>query len=544
MTSSPHRRRARGQAAAMMALTTMLIALMVCITLGVGMKVKEKMEAQTLADASAYSQAVLTARTFNSISILNRVEIAEMVSVVATQSLVAYAGYYRAMLWSAREQLQVMHDKSGVCPDDGTCNWCSRYQAMMDAIDAESNRIDTGWDGKELPANNFIEGRGSAGGAYGAAASLYDKLYNEITGTGVPSTATGIVQPVAQASDWPGELSAPPSANAINGRELGVAVNCDPLSGNLICNGDAPKEISIQAAMGSRGYQFERNANSLTQMLQDGLMGVTGMSTANGEAVAFNGFDGSTRYVNQPDFHGRPGGLGIVGEIMEGTVQLTVYSNGCGPQQSTANLVQSWVYSTSYLNGNDIHFYQWLDRAGATKQKVERGNHAFPTMNCPPYNIPPCGMWPGFVDLNPSHLDPGDQFKHLYGQPKVTAVVQRDYSVRGDRADPWNLLYTMNVRSSWGEKFDNNGIRTAQGLDISRQTAIASGLAYYHRQGHWKEPPNLYNPYWRATLVSSAIDTDGFPVGGGMDLQNAAANAPFAQDVISRLAGAGFRGWQ
>ena len=56
----------------MMALTMMLIALMVCLTLGIGMKVKEKAEAQTLADTAAYSQAVMTARTFNSIALLNR----------------------------------------------------------------------------------------------------------------------------------------------------------------------------------------------------------------------------------------------------------------------------------------------------------------------------------------------------------------------------------------------------------------------------------------------------------------------------------------
>jgi len=156
MSSFLHRRRARGQAAAMMALTMMLIALMVCITLGVGMKVKEKMETQTLADASAYSGAVLTARTFNSIAILNRVEIAEMVSIVATQSLAAYGGYYRAMLWAAREQLGEMHDRGGNCPDDGVCNWCSRYQGMMDAGDYNRS-----WDGRgersgDVPAGVYF----------------------------------------------------------------------------------------------------------------------------------------------------------------------------------------------------------------------------------------------------------------------------------------------------------------------------------------------------------------------------------------------------
>jgi hypothetical protein len=551
MTSSLHHRRARGQAAAMMALTMMLIALMVCITLGVGMKVKEKMETQTLADASAYSGAVLTARTFNSIAILNRVEIAEMVSIVATQSLAAYGGYYRAMLWATREQLQEMHDRGGNCPDDGVCNWCTRYENMMAAVDAETARITNGWYPRDHDTALYVEGRGAAGAAYGAAEALYLGLYNDaIVGNGGnPPMFTSIVQRVAQNSDWPGELTAPPTAGTINQRELGVSIDCDPSTGKLICNGDAPKEISIQAAMGTRGYQFERNAANLTQMVENGVMAAALMNVANNEQANLIGFEGSTRFVDRPDFHGRPGGMGIVGEMMEGQLRLRVAANGCGPQTSRDSAIASWVYSTSHLNGNDVHSYSWQDRNGATQTYNEpQGWHAMPNTNCPPYNIPPCGMWPGFLDLNPPHIDPQDKFRHLYGQPKVTAVVERNYEARGDRADPWNLLYDINIRRSQQEKFDNNGIRTATGLNISRQTAIASGLAYYHRQGHWKEPPNLYNPYWRATLVSSAIDTDGYPIGGGgtagTDLRDAAAQAGFAQTVIDDLAQAGFHGWQ
>ena len=53
-------------------LTLLLLTLMVCMTLSIGMKAKEKMELKTAADAAAYSQAVATARTYNSISVLSR----------------------------------------------------------------------------------------------------------------------------------------------------------------------------------------------------------------------------------------------------------------------------------------------------------------------------------------------------------------------------------------------------------------------------------------------------------------------------------------
>ncbi len=31
--------------------------------------------------------------------------------------------------------------------------------------------------------------------------------------------------------------------------------------------------------------------------------------------------------------------------------------------------------------------------------------------------------------------------------------------------------------------------------------AISAGLAYYHRPGDWREPPNLFNPFWGAKLM-------------------------------------------
>lgn len=39
------------------------------------------------------------------------------------------------------------------------------------------------------------------------------------------------------------------------------------------------------------------------------------------------------------------------------------------------------------------------------------------------------------------------------------------------------------------------------------KVAVARALAYYHRPGGWKEPPNFFNPHWRAKLA---------PVEGGL----------------------------
>ena len=106
------------------------------------------------------------------------------------------------------------------------------------------------------------------------------------------------------------------------------------------------------------------------------------------------------------------------------------------------------------------------------------GSHALPNATCNP-PVTPCGMWPGFLDMNPAKVSPTTKFRDLYGQPKIVSVVQRNYRARGPKADPWNLFKNVNIRLSQGEEIDTNGFQTSASLDISMQTAIATGLAAF-----------------------------------------------------------------
>ncbi|MEM6731382.1 MAG: hypothetical protein AAF658_07485, partial [Myxococcota bacterium] len=38
--------------------------------------------------------------------------------------------------------------------------------------------------------------------------------------------------------------------------------------------------------------------------------------------------------------------------------------------------------------------------------------------------------------------------------------------------------------------------------------AISRAQVYYHRPGAWREPPNLFNPYWGARLAPKSVATD------------------------------------
>jgi hypothetical protein len=133
----------------------------------------------------------------------------------------------------------------------------------------------------------------------------------------------------------------------------------------------------------------------------------------------------------------------------------------------------------------------------------------------------------------------------VWGQPKNFAIIQRDYRQRDPRRiDPWNLFFRFRFsgESKPGTGFDGRGLQLGPAgsyTDISRQTALSTGIAYYHRRDHWREPPNLLNPYWRATLVPATVDKTGSD-----DLKDElrGAGVGWAADTYSALERQGFKG--
>ncbi|HEX4619978.1 MAG TPA: pilus assembly protein, partial [Myxococcaceae bacterium] len=85
-------------------------------------------------------------------------------------------------------------------------------------------------------------------------------------------------------------------------------------------------------------------------------------------------------------------------------------------------------------------------------------------------------------------------------------------------------------------------VMSDDGTDVGLQTAMATGIAYYHRAGHWREPPNLFNPFWRAGLTHPDIDAQG----QGSDIPNAldSSHVPWAADAYSQLKAVGYKGFQ
>jgi hypothetical protein len=83
-----------------------------------------------------------------------------------------------------------------------------------------------------------------------------------------------------------------------------------------------------------------------------------------------------------------------------------------------------------------------------------------------------------------------------YNQPAIYGYAEQDLS-----------LNEAGNRQPWAVNDNSKLAAPLMGSDASlnlggrgKAKAIAKALVYYHRPGDWKEPPNLFNPFWRVKL--------------------------------------------
>jgi hypothetical protein len=107
--------KARGQTLVLVALTFLLLTVMVCMTLSIGTAAARKADLANAADAAAYSNAIATARTFNTASLLNRTIVSHYVAMSGVQAQIAYASTVHNYFNLAANMFR-MYDVGGVNP--------------------------------------------------------------------------------------------------------------------------------------------------------------------------------------------------------------------------------------------------------------------------------------------------------------------------------------------------------------------------------------------------------------------------------------------
>ncbi len=118
----------RGQTLVFAALFSLLLTLAVFLTFSIGIRTREKIRMQTMADAAAYSNAVTEARAFNFYAWSNRAIVSHMVSVLSVAAHQSYVSWYEDNMAATMHTFYRISDELGA----GRCGGCgaaARIQA-------------------------------------------------------------------------------------------------------------------------------------------------------------------------------------------------------------------------------------------------------------------------------------------------------------------------------------------------------------------------------------------------------------------------------
>lgn len=504
----------RGQTLVLFALTLLLVALMVVMTLSFSVKVRERIELQTAADTTAFSNAVATARTFNNIAVLSRAQIAHGVAQLGAQSLVSWTTMYRSYLNGTKKAFKnseklYQYNKDFGCPcakKERCARMCrcgtkglNDLQKLQNELQKEDDRVDKIFKSMDAAAGRQVLFMQVAQAAlYAEQQEVYRRLVDKLNSQ---ELAEPILDKLAEGGTR-GEWSAPPAAGEVSEEEVSGGVFCK--DSGAVCD-PMPLTVAhaVNAAMGSRGWRFTTHRKledyaPHQENLQRVILPPDQVTIVRGEGTSFFSEDGAASLL--------PPYAPAAAALDEGSIN-TVYehtAHGGGPPcPSTWGETIGQEDIKVELKGGAKPVHTWMGG---------KDDSAFVHFLTPcsggPSSCP--GVWPAFLDYN---LRQVANERNNFGQPKNFAVIRRDASVRGP--DPWNLLYKLEFTRT--DKLDAR--LDSPGRSVS--TALSTGIAYYHRGSslpistpviggdHWSEPPNLLNPYWRATLIAPDVDNKG-----------------------------------
>jgi hypothetical protein len=540
---NPFTSRLRGQNLVLLSLTMLFLVLMVLMTLGLGFRIRQKHELQNLADASAYSNAVMTARAYNDIATVNRLQVSHYVSMLAAESLISFAGLARGVVNSVESAEKKMQSDS--CYSRLSKGQKDKLKDLVKAASQYESDTALEWSNMDAAAGRATQG------IQGAIAGLRHQVVVGPQGGAVhpeeqlnPGDPTSVrLEKNLNADALPKAILAAAGLNDVS--ILGASANGPSPSARLslkeaFCDygstptqthnellddghaftGDEPAQFGLcsrpsfnrnqlEAAMGSRGDAFVRNGTSGPDQLFKDLhqrAGSNDVQMQMGEQLGHAHFGSSSLHR---------GTLSTELLLAEHHGELQLQIGGC----RVSVPIDSHVVSTHSGDGHDEHVWT----RGTEPDSSSEVDHTMGSCGglCPSVWVRSMGFY-GTLDA-----------ANLYGQPRSVVALERNTQLN---PMPWELHFGFQFRPQGpASGFDGRG-RTAGGNNISMMRALATALVYYHKDQDFKEFPNLLNPFWRATLVGADIDNDLTSV-------KTVFSNDFQAATVDEFSSAAFKGW-
>lgn len=595
-----------------MMLTMLLLVLMVCMTLGIASRAREKAELQTMADAAAYSNAIATARTYNAASLLNRVMVSHYAAITTVQAHVAWVTSIQAVFGQAAGMAREFEIPYPPGLNGPRCqNWrptpqqrepwwyqCPEYWRDESVTSCRSANIRPVsyelWHAalsnyRANPAYSGDSVNGACSGAGGSSAAtdcsdprpwlnpkgmpeldemvadqvkdiheaIFDlantqsRTYRALQDVTVRNKITKeIVEKARGRSGWGPFRS---EAEQVAARELDLATDVNQPH-------QPPYADTMgQAVMGARvaGLAIEHDTDVLTERMR----ALKNQADRNLGRMP-GGWD--FRVEREPDVRGLVApsvamadevegrNLDPTMRVLYGDLQIRIglsWTPTCGPGAGVRKTISRPIRVViGTAKGQAWHYIH------------DGGGHTGPSGNV--Y----AGGW-NACHVGHAHYGENDETIHylrhevlprealgfvfptrytgggaggIFGVPKMPVVLSKR---TGGQPDPWELDFRFRFsRNSSATRLD---LEDGSANELPELAAYSAGVAYYHRRFHIGEPPNMLNPFWRATLVPAEIDEHNQREGdntrtgrpaGGLARDTGGGQGPLRYDPMARTA--------
>ncbi len=479
------RRRAQaGQALVLAALSLLVLALMVALSFNLSHALRGKTRLQQHSDALAYSMATIEARTLNYFAVSNRAIAATYVAMNSVHASMAAASVTPDMYSAAESnfyQIAAMEAaECAPCPTSGSaCRHCPHVlQAMRIGLRFRQA------SSQQMSKVQAVETKFTK--AVKALDRMMDSLHRsqqaafrqtrEVLSTG---TAHGLAQ--LQEINAPRATSLHAAVGALNAAEFACALDGMPCS-----LPDRPEDsrreekarIMTEAANASRTeWIAQRGDSEVPDHLHPRFLSAL-MHDIQGEGFSEpQSHTGTAKTVERRGrevLHQGPtqDNTGQASSADEHGHLFSEWKHGVGRSAYEARV-------SSDASGGE----HTPRRAHTGLHDQFQGAHTQDLMRCA--NQGHCFMQ-FRVDPNPDKD---------FGQPPVYSYVTQQLREGDTRQAPWQLNDSARVRFRSGQMGDGTlELAAGEGAGLSK------ALVYYHRLGDWREPPNLFNPFWRAKL--------------------------------------------
>ena len=194
----------------------------------------------------------------------------------------------------------------------------------------------------------------------------------------------------------------------------------------------------------------------------------------------------------------------------------------------------TWEYHQAQPPANKLNAFivsVWAGPGGGAHWRLLRNEDGADNLGLKSHDIPGgvfsligCSAKQYYADIQ---RDAGDTLHNFEGlTPYMAFDIQKDQTTWNNQPSTMTFLnksYDQTTRNAQGGPQVLNGDNTARDITVATAGGVSAlrtenkvqmfaplqdgsfnvvsrGMVYYHRPHNWEEPPNFFNPYWRAKL--------------------------------------------